>query len=39
MNNFIITQLENFEKPDINFIKDKECLICLESINLELKSW
>jgi hypothetical protein len=36
MNNFIITQLENFEKPDINFIKDKECLICLESINLEL---
>ena len=36
MNNFIITQLENFEKPDINFIKDKECLICLESINIEL---
>jgi len=36
MNNFIITQLENFEKPNINFIKDKECLICLESIDLEL---
>jgi hypothetical protein len=36
MNNFIKIQLENFEKPDINFIKDKECLICLESIHLEL---
>jgi len=36
MNNFIKTQLENFEKPDINFIKDKECLICLESIDIEL---
>jgi hypothetical protein len=35
MNNFI-TQLENFEKPDINFIKNKECLICLETINIEL---
>ena len=33
MNNFIITQ---FEKPDKDFIKDKECLICLESVDLEL---
>jgi hypothetical protein len=36
MNNFIITQLENFEKPDKSFILDKECLICLESIDIEL---
>ena len=32
MNNFI-TQLE---KPNKDFIKNKECLICLESIDLEL---
>jgi hypothetical protein len=36
MNNFITTYLENIEKPDINFIKDKECLICLESIDIDL---
>lgn len=36
MNNFVKTQLENFEKPDKDFIKDKECLICLESVDLEL---
>ncbi len=27
---------QNLENPDINFIKGKECLICLESIDLEL---
>jgi len=27
--------LHNFEKPDNDFIKDKECLICLESIDIE----
>lgn len=27
--------LQNFEKPDIDFIKDKECLICLEPFDLE----
>ena len=32
MNNFI----SQFEKPDKDFIKDKECLICLESVDLEL---
>jgi len=35
MNNFIITQLQKFEPPDKDFIKDKECLICLESVDLE----
>ncbi len=28
----------NLEKPEINFIKDKECLICLESLDLELNN-
>jgi len=36
MNNFIKTQLEKFEKPDKDFIKEKDCLICLESVDLEL---
>ena len=27
--------LHNFEKPDKEFIKNKECLICLESIDIE----
>ena len=36
MDNFIKTQLEKFEPPDKSFIEDKECLICLESFDLEL---
>ena len=35
MDNHIITILQEFEKPDKNFLIDKECLICLESINIE----
>jgi len=35
MDNNIISILQNFEKPDHNFLKDKECLICLESFDLE----
>jgi hypothetical protein len=35
MNNHIISILQNFEKPDHNFLKDKECLICLEAFDLE----
>jgi hypothetical protein len=35
MNNFIISNLEKFEKPNKDFIKNKECLICLESIDIE----
>ena len=30
-----ISILQQFEKPDIDFIKDKECLICLEVFDLE----
>ena len=30
-----ISILQTFEKPDIEFIKDKECLICLEPFDLE----
>ena len=30
--------LKNFKKPDKDFLKDKECLICLESID-PTKSW
>jgi len=37
INNEIISELHKFNKPDKNFLKDKECLICLESINLELQ--
>ena len=33
MDNHIITILQKFEKPDTGFIKDKECLICLESLD------
>jgi len=29
---------QNLEKPYIKFIKDKECLICLESVDLELNN-
>ena len=35
MNNHIISILQQFEKPDTDFIKDKECLICLEAFDLE----
>ena len=35
MDNHIISILQNFEKPDHIFLKDKECLICLESFDLE----
>ena len=34
MNN-IITILQQFEKPNADFIKDKECLICLETNDIE----
>jgi hypothetical protein len=30
-----ISILQQFEKPEPNFIKDKECLICLEQFDLE----
>ena len=35
MDNHIISILQKFEKPDTNFLKDKECLICLEVFDLE----
>ena len=35
MDNHIISILQKFEKPDHNFLKDKECLICLEPFDLE----
>lgn len=35
MDNHIISILQKFEKPDANFLKDKECLICLEVFDLE----
>jgi len=35
MNNHIILILQKFDKPETNFIKDKECLICLEPIDIE----
>ena len=35
MHNDIISNLDNFTKPDKEFIEDKECLICLESIDIE----
>ena len=31
----IISTLQLYKKPDKNFLKDKECLICLETIDLE----
>ena len=34
-NNQIITILQNFEKPDKEFLYNKECLICLESVDVE----
>ncbi len=30
------THLQNFKKPDREFLKDKECLICLESVDVEM---
>jgi hypothetical protein len=41
MNNnaYILTILQNFEKPEQGFIKDKECLICLEPFDLELNQY
>ena len=36
MDNHIISILQKFEKPDASFLKDKECLICLETIDIEL---
>ena len=33
MDNHIITILQKFEKPDASFLKDKDCLICLESLD------
>jgi hypothetical protein len=36
MNNHIVTSLQNFEKPNTDFVKDKECLICLETIDIKL---
>ena len=33
MDNHIITILQKFEKPEHNFLTDKECLICLESLD------
>jgi hypothetical protein len=35
MHNDIISNLDKFTKPDKEFIQDKECLICLESIDIE----
>lgn len=35
MDNHIISILRKFEKPDTGFLKDKECLICLETFDLE----
>jgi hypothetical protein len=31
-----IEALQSFEKPDTDFLKDKECLICLEPMDLEI---
>jgi Zn ribbon nucleic-acid-binding protein len=31
-----IEALQSFEKPDTYFLKDKECLICLETLDLEM---
>jgi hypothetical protein len=35
MDNHIITILQNFQKPEASFLQDKECLICLETFDLE----
>lgn len=35
MDNHIITFLQTFEKPETEFLKDKECLICLDPFDIE----
>jgi hypothetical protein len=35
MNNHTILILQTFEKPDTEFLKDKECLICLDPFDIE----
>ena len=35
-NNEIITHLQSFKTPDREFLKDKDCLICLESFDLKM---
>ena len=35
MDNHIITILQNFQNPEASFLQDKECLICLETFDLE----
>lgn len=30
------THLQDFKKPDRDFLKDKDCLICLESVDVEM---
>ena len=35
MDNNIILSLKHFEKPDKDFVKDKDCLICLETVDTE----
>lgn len=36
MENHIISSLQLYKKPEKDFLKDKECLICLETIDLEV---
>ena len=35
MENHIVSTLQLYKKPDKDFVKSKECLICLETIDLE----
>ena len=35
MKNHIISTLQLYKKPERDFVKSKECLICLETIDLE----
>ena len=35
MDNNIILGLKHFEKPNKDFVKDKDCLICLETVDTE----
>jgi hypothetical protein len=36
MANHIVSSLQLYKKPEKDFLKDKECLICLETIDLEV---
>jgi hypothetical protein len=36
MENHIVSSLQLYKKPEKDFVKDKECLICLETIDLEV---